>query len=124
MKLWLALARALALLWAGFWLFFFIAESWAWHSPLRVALPWVGVGLLFTALALLPWRWEATGGVLLVAAGVSAGIAYTIWPPTRLPVPVRILTTAVFGAPAIAAGILFLLHHRAVVAGAGLRDLH
>jgi hypothetical protein len=27
------IARALALLWAGFWMFFFIAESLAWDTP-------------------------------------------------------------------------------------------
>jgi hypothetical protein len=50
------LARALALLWAGFWMFFFVAESWAWHTPVPVALPWVGVGLLFF------WRWYRGAG--------------------------------------------------------------
>jgi len=57
------LPRGLALLWAGFWMFFFVAESWAWQTPVLAALPWVGVGLFFVLLALLPWRWERTGGL-------------------------------------------------------------
>ena len=119
MKLPLALlARALALSWAGFWIFFFIAESAWWHTPVRVALPWVGVGLLFVLLALVPWRWERTGGLLLIVVGLSAGVAYTIWSPPRLPVASRVLTTIVFSAPPLAAGILFLMHRRAVTANA------
>jgi hypothetical protein len=42
------LARALALLWAGFWMFFLVIESAVWHTPVSVALPWVGVGLLLS----------------------------------------------------------------------------
>jgi hypothetical protein len=119
MKLRLALlARALALLWAGFWMFFFIAESAAWHTPVRVALPWAGVGLLFVCLALVPWRWEMTGGLLLMVVGLSAGAAYAIWSPLRLPIASRVLTTVVFSGPPLAAGILFLMHRRAVTANA------
>jgi hypothetical protein len=117
MKLRLALvARAPALSWAGFWMFFFVAESAAWHTPVRAALPWVGVGLLFVALALVPWRWEMTGGLLLMVVGLSAGVAYAIWAPPRLPVASRVLTTVVFSGPPLAAGILFLMHRRTVTA--------
>lgn len=108
------LARALALSWAGFWMVFFVAESWAWHTPVGAALPWVGVGLLYVLLALVPWRWELTGGLLLVVAGLSSGVAYAIWPPPRLPLASRVLTTVVFGVPPVAAGILFLMHRRAM----------
>jgi hypothetical protein len=112
------LARVLALSWAGFWMFFFIAESAAWHTPVRAALPWAGVGLFFLCLALVPWRWEAIGGLLLMAVGLSAGVAYAIWSPPQLPVASRILTTVVFSVPPLAAGILFLMHRRAVTANA------
>ena len=119
MKLRLALlARVLALSWAGFWMFFFVAESAAWHTPVRLALPWVGVGLLFVLLALVPWRWEMTGGLLLMAVGLSAGVAYAIWSPPRLPVGSRVLTTVVFSVPPLAAGILFLIHRRAMTVSA------
>ena len=110
------LARAVALLWSGFWMFFFVAESWAWHTPMRAALPWVGMGLLFVFLALVPWRWEVTGGLLLVVVGLSVGAAYVIWSPPRLPVASRVVTTVVFSGPPLAAGILFLMHRRAVTA--------
>jgi hypothetical protein len=111
-------ARALALLWAGFWLFFFVVESWAWRTPARVFASWAGVGLLFVILALVAWRWEATGGLLLVVVGLLIGVAYTIWPPPRLPLLSRMITTVVLSGPPLVAGILFLKHHGAVSARA------
>lgn len=103
-------ARALAAAWAGFWLVFFVAESWAWHTPLPMALPWIGLGLLFAILAWLPWRWRRAGGLLLTLAGLSAGVAYSIWPPPGLPVANRVLTTIALSGPPVAAGLLFLTH--------------
>ncbi len=106
------LARTLAMLWAGFWLLFFIVESLAWNTPLLVMASWTGVGLLFVLLAAVAWRWEETGGLLLVAAGALAGVAYSIWAPTHLPAMARAATTLVFSGPPLLAGILFFLHHR------------
>lgn len=97
-------------------MFFFIAESWVWHTPAPAALPWVGAGLLFVFVALVPWRWELVGSLLLTVIGLSAGVAYAIWSPPRLPAASRVLTTAAFAAPPAAAGILFLMHRRAVLA--------
>ncbi|MGA2184980.1 MAG: hypothetical protein ABSH47_18330 [Bryobacteraceae bacterium] len=115
MKLWMVfVARVLALLWALFWLFFFAAESLAWRTTALVATPWVGAGLLFVILGLLPWRWEVTGGLLLVAIGLLFGVAYAIWPPPRLPLASRVITTIALSGPPLVAGVLFLRHHRAV----------
>lgn len=119
MKLWMVfIARLLALLWAVFWLFFFVAESLTWCTPALVAASWAGMGLLFVALALLPWRKEVTGGLLLVVTGLLTGMAYAIWAPPGLPLASRVITTVVFSGPPLVAGILFLRHHRAVTAGA------
>jgi hypothetical protein len=77
-------------------------------------LPWIGIGLLFVLLALIPWRWESVGGTLLIAAGLLAGVAYAIlWWRAPLDLGTRLLTTFVFGAPPIAAGLLFLTHRQA-----------
>lgn len=108
---WLLLARALALLWAGFWMFFFVVESWSWHTPLGHALLWAGAGLLFILLALIPWRWERLGGILLVVVGFAAAVAYAIWSPASLPAPSRLLTALLMGGPPIAAGTILLMHH-------------
>jgi hypothetical protein len=106
------IARALALLWAGFWLFFFVVESWVWHTPIRVMSAWTGVGLLFILLALVPWRWEVPGGFFLIVAGILAASAYAASAPHGLPLASRLLTSFVFGGPPLLAGILFLSHHR------------
>jgi len=111
------IARALALLWAVFWLFFFVVESLVWRTPALVMASWASVGLLFVILALLPWRKEGTGGLLLVVAGLLIGVAYVIWAPPGLPLASRVITTVVFSGPPVVAGILFLRHHRAVTAG-------
>ena len=113
----LFIARVLAMLWAVFWLFFFVVESLVWRTPPLVMASWVGVGLLFVILALLPWRKEGTGGFLLAVAGLLAGVGYVIWAPPGLPLVSRVITTIVFGGPPLVAGILFLRHHRAVTAG-------
>jgi hypothetical protein len=119
MKLWMVVvARLLALLWAVFWLFFFVAESLAWRTPALITASWAFVGLLFVGLALLPWRKEVTGGFLLVVAGLMIGVAYAIWAPPGLPLASRVITTVVFSGPPLVAGTLFLRHHRALTAGA------
>jgi hypothetical protein len=106
-------ARILALLWAGFWAFFFVAESWAWNTPIAVALPWAGVGLLFLLLALLPWRWQFAGGILLAIAGLLTGAAYALLGPPQLPLASRLLTVGALALPPLAAGILLLVDQRA-----------
>jgi len=106
------IARALALFWAAFWMFFFVAESWAWHTPVPQALPWVGAGFLFILLALLPWRWRVTGGILLVIAGLAIGVAYVIWGAPSLPLAGRVISTVTLSLPPLVAGILFLADRR------------
>jgi len=114
MKPWMTIiARALALLWAGFWSFFFVAESWAWGTPARVAVFWAGLGLLFVILALVPWGWEARGGVLLAAVGLLIGVVYAVWAPPRRSLASRVITTLVLSGPPLVAGTLFLMHYRA-----------
>ena len=106
------IARALALLWAGFWTWFFVAESLAWQAPARVMAFWSGVGLTFVVLAILPWWFEATGALLLVAAGPLIGAAYEIWAPPHLPLSARVITSAMLSGPPLLAGVLLLLPPR------------
>ncbi len=118
------LARALALVWAGFWVFFFVAESLAWHTPVDRMTIWVGVGLLFVVLALVGWRWEVTGGVLLIAAGVLAALAYLIWAPRELALTTRATILIAFGVPPAVAGALFLVHHHGMTRRGAPRGIH
>lgn len=107
------IARGLALLWAAFWLFFFVAESWFYRAPARVMLLWTCAGVVFVVLALLPRRWEAAGGILLLAVGLLGGAAYAVWPPPELSWAGRVITLATLCVPPIVAGILFVWHSRA-----------
>jgi hypothetical protein len=63
---------------------------------------------------LVAWRWEVTGGVLLLIVGLTVGIAYAVSPPPQLPLVAVLITTVVFSAPPLLAGILFLLHQRSL----------
>ena len=110
------IARVLALVWAVFWLFLFVVESLVWRTPAPVMLSWAGLGALFVMLALLPWRMEGPGGLLLAATGLIAGLAYAIWAPPGLPLVSYVITTIVLGGPPLVAGILFLRHRRTTAA--------
>jgi ABC-type arginine/histidine transport system permease subunit len=84
-----------------------------------------GVLLLFVILALVPWRWEVTGGLLLVVMSVIVGVTYAIASAaivrqdgSRLPFAVRVITTVVFTGSPLVAGTLFLVHHRSLAARA------
>jgi len=118
-------ARALALLWAGFWIYFFVGSVMVEPTPAHVIAVGSVVLLLFVILALVPWRWEATGGLLLVVMSLLIGVTYAIASAaivrrdgSRLPLAVRVITTVVFTGPPLVAGILFLIHHRSATARA------
>lgn len=108
------LPRSLAVLWAAFWLFFFVAESLAWDTPAAVTAAWTSLGLSFVLVALVACRAERAGGLLLVAIGLVAGLAYATWSPPNLSAATRVLTTATLSVPPIVAGTLFLVRARAV----------
>ena len=120
MKPWLVYsARALAVLWAGFWIFFFVASVVVEGAPIRVVAPGAAVLLLFVVLALLPWRWEMAGGLLLVVMSLAIGVTYAVSSAaiirndgSRLSLAVRGITAIAFTGPPLVAGILFLIHHR------------
>ena len=118
-------ARALALLWAGFWIYFFVGSVVVEPPAGYVMVVGAAVLLLFVILALVPWRWEAAGGLLLVVMSLLIGVTYAIASGaivrrdgSRLPVAIRAITTAVFTGPPLVAGILFLIHRRSVTARA------
>ena len=120
-------ARALALLLAGFWVFFFVGSVMVEPTPGHVIAVGPVVLLLFVTLALVPWRWEAAGGLLLVVMSLPIGVTYAIASASivrrdgsRLPLDIRALTTLVFTGPPLVAGILFLIHrHRIASSLAG-----
>lgn len=119
-KLWMVYgARALALLWAAFWIFFVVASVIVEGASGRVMVSWAVVLLVFVVLALVPWRWEAPGGLLLVVMSLVIGVIYAIASASivrsdgsHLPLAVRAIGTVTFTGPPLVAGILFLRHQR------------
>ena len=105
-------ARAIALLWAAFWMYFFIAETLSTGTGISSGFRWFVLGLLFLVLALIPWRWEIAGAWCLAAVAVIVGAAYAIWSPKHLSAGVKIETTILFSVPPLLAGFLFFAHRR------------
>jgi hypothetical protein len=69
---------------------------------------------MFVIVALAAWRWEVAGGLMLMAVGVLAAVAYAIWGPRQLALASRVTAILVFGMPPMAAGALFLMHHHGI----------
>jgi hypothetical protein len=110
MRLWMVYAaRALALLWAGWWIFFAAASSIVEPPPAGMLPRIAATGVLFLLLAVIPWRWEAVGGVLLALTGLFFAVAYPM-AYSHLPLPIRLMTAITLAGPPLAAGIVFLLH--------------
>lgn len=103
-------ARAVALLWAAVWIYFFIAETTETAMQLSAGLPWLALGILFIGNALVPWRWEAAGSWSLIGVAVVVGIAYAVWAPGYLAGDVKTMTIVAFCCPPLLSGILLLVH--------------
>lgn len=102
-----SLARAIALLWAAWWTFFVWAtvasEGFLWPGPAVAA----ALGVLFLGSALLAWRWQHIGGLLLTVEGLLVVIGY---PQMMAGVPSATVTTVLLtlALPPLVAGALCL----------------
>jgi hypothetical protein len=104
-------ALALALLWAGWWVFFETAEAVGSHDFMQAIIFAV---VMFGAVA-IAWRWPAVGGALLVLVSAVAIAMFApiwlhrfdLWPTVGL--------FATMPLPLLVAGVLLLLarheHH-------------
>lgn len=73
------LARVLAALWAGFWIWFGLASGIGEGlAPLGVLIHTAIPGLLFGLLAALAWRRERAGAIALLAAGACVAVLYPL----------------------------------------------
>jgi hypothetical protein len=102
-------ARGLTVLWALFWTWFGLASGFAEQLPgsaiaAHAALP----GLLFLLLAVIAWRWEFTGGVLLIIAGLNLVVYYPLAFGDRFPQTMVVATTLMLAVPPIVGGLMFL----------------
>lgn len=101
-------ARAIAVLWVAFWIWFGLASGFAERLDPRGILIHTAVpGFVFAALAGIAWKWKRTGGYLLIAVGALVAIAYPIL-FHRLPLAMQIPTELSLALPPLIAGMLFL----------------
>ena len=112
-------ARIIALLWAGFWMFFGIASGIGEGLRLtgilmHVLLP----GLVFLGIALLAWRWETHGAILFMTIGLIVLIAYPILFGGKFPLSTIIFVDLTMALPPLVAGaLLFVAVRKAKAAG-------
>ena len=102
-------ARAIAIAWAGFWMWFGIASGIGEKEGvvnLLVHITMPGAIAMVTALA--AWRWPVHGGSLLVAEGLLVGLAMAagvLHPPN---LNMAMFLVGAVALPPIVAGLLFL----------------
>ncbi|MCC6443024.1 MAG: hypothetical protein IT210_06135 [Armatimonadetes bacterium] len=102
-------ARGLALLWAGWWVFFGAASGIGEKLTLPGILLHTTVpGLAFLVSALLLWRFEAVGAFLLIAEGLLIAVVYPMM-AKRFPVSAILFVLATMALPPLLAGLLSLL---------------
>ncbi|MBU1023311.1 hypothetical protein KKB99_03390, partial [bacterium] len=58
-------ARIISGLWAGFWIFFALADIVSDTFSVTGLMIVCGFVIVFLTSALIPWRWEMAGGILL-----------------------------------------------------------
>jgi hypothetical protein len=96
-------ARALALIWAGWWtLFGLLAGIGEGYGPEGVLLHMAIPGLLFLLAAAVAWRWELIGALML---GFEGALTLLVFPFARTPVGFLMLAL-----PPLLAGGLFFAH--------------
>lgn len=106
MRIWMS--RTLTLVWAGFWLWFGIAEGIyvgrPWYVVISHGLP---IGLAFLIIALIAWRWPKPGAVLLILTGfVIAGLYPIYW--AGLPTNTKLFGIATLALPPLLSGLMLL----------------
>jgi len=103
-------ARTLALLWAGWWVFFGLASGLGEGlSPVGILIHTALPGLVFLVSVALAWRWETVGGVVLILEGVFVLIAYPVMTYDHFPLATIIFVLLTMALPPLAAGLLLLI---------------
>jgi hypothetical protein len=107
------IARAIAAVWAGFWMFFGIASSIGEGLHLPGAIMHVLVpGLIFAGIALFAWRWQMHGAVVLIVSGALVMIIYPLVVGGRFPLSTVGFVLLTMALPPLVAGILLLIDAR------------
>lgn len=102
--------RILALVWAGFWIFFGLASAIEdklsfYQTLIHISVP----GLLFFVFVLIAWQWEKLGGILLTVIGLVIVLAYLQMAFGLVPLFTIIFVLLTMAFPPLICGPLFIL---------------
>lgn len=101
-------ALILALIWAGWWTFFGLASGIGEGSkPVGVLLHTAAPGLIFLASAVIAWRWERIGAIVLLVEGALILIGYPLL-FRRFPLSTILFVLLTMALPPLVAGCLLL----------------
>lgn len=101
-------ARALTLIWAGWWILFGLVSGISGgigipNTLLHTAVP----GLIFLAIAIIAWRWEGVGRFMLIGIGLLVCAIYLVF--VHLPPQMNTGMLLSMAMPPLAAGGLLIL---------------
>lgn len=69
-------------------------------------------GLVFLVTALIAWRWQAVGGMLLLLEGLIVAVGYPWRFQGRFPLGTYVFMELTMALPPLVAGVLFLAASR------------
>ncbi len=104
-----SIARALALIWACWWIFFALANAVGERFSQQAVLIIAFFPLIFLGSAVIPRRWERTGGAVLLLEGLIILFGYPWIAFNRLPLSAIIVVVLTLALPPLVAGFLFLV---------------
>jgi hypothetical protein len=114
--------RGIGLAWAMFWTMFGLASGIGeGMNVLGVLLHMAFPGLAFLASVAVAWKWEAPGGVLLLAEGVLVLLLYALLFTTMAFRSVIFIYSAMALPPLVAGALLLLSLRRPTMAGQEVR---
>jgi hypothetical protein len=103
-------ARVLSLIWAGWWVFFGVASGIDERGkPIEILLHAAAPGLVFLVSALVAWRWETVGAVLLLLEGLLVLIGYPLMVHGRFSLWTIVFVELTMALPPLVSGVLFLI---------------
>ncbi len=109
----LYIARAVAFVWAAFWLLFGIAAGV--EEGLRLTGLIMHVlfpGVLFLMIALFAWRWPVHGSIVLMLCGLAVLVLYPLEMRGAASLSTMIFVVLTMGVPPLLAGALMFIHAR------------
>jgi hypothetical protein len=106
------IGQALALIWAGWWIFFGVASGMDERLNLLGILIHATIpGLIFLVSAIIAWQWQVIGSIVLILEGLLIFIVYPVM-FRHLSFLTIILTLLTLALPPLIAGFLLLVSWR------------